>query len=205
LKPWLFIISIKGKFRENMMKKLLLICLVIFMALPLLAQEDAEEAEPFTRADNECYAGGTMEGRCNQDVDGDGIVSQAETDWAWNCGWYMARYNDGELSRGEVPAWCAILLPPLSEHDTVHSAANCLTVIGDRYCLAGTNLSHDAGSDGTVDNLYYLIADTVAGYGGNCPAGTGFAGQVGGILGALVPLRDWLFNQGFGALDDMCL
>jgi hypothetical protein len=203
LKPLLLIISIKGKFRENMMKKLFLICLVILLTLPLLAQEDDEEAEPSTREDNECYAGGTMEGRCNQDVDGDGIVSQAEVDWAWNCGWYMARYNDGVLSRAEVPSWCAILLPPLSERDTVQSNANCLIAGLNTYCLTGNSLAEDQSSDGTVDNLLYLISDTVVGNGGNCPAGTFYFVDISMI--PIAALVNWLYGQGFSSTDDVCM
>jgi hypothetical protein len=182
------------------MKKLILICLVVLAALPLLAQEDAEEAEPFTRADNECYAGGTMEGRCNQDVDGDGIVSQAEVDWAWNCGWYMARYNDGDLSRGEVPSWCASLLPPLPARSANSPRAICAYFAPSNYCLLGNYLTEDFDYDGDIDYEYYVITDAAVGNGGNCPGSTVFVSDVS----ANADMDTWLPTFGFSLTDDIC-
>lgn len=51
--------------------------------------------------DNWCYPGGPWaDGRC-------------QTDWHWNCGWYMAHYESGDLSRAQVEKTdCRSLLPP---------------------------------------------------------------------------------------------
>lgn len=49
--------------------------------------------------DNECNEGGAMAGKC-------------DTEWEWTCGWYLARFNRGELNYQTVPATCVILLPP---------------------------------------------------------------------------------------------
>jgi hypothetical protein len=62
--------------------------------------DDSGLPECATRADNECYPGGTMHDRCGN------------SEWAWECGWYIARFNDGRLSREAVPLRCEILLPP---------------------------------------------------------------------------------------------
>jgi hypothetical protein len=73
--------------------KHILICILLLMvvSIPLYAQETPE--------DNECYDGGTMAGKC-------------DTDWAWTCGWYLARFNQGIFTREQVPLTCHILLPP---------------------------------------------------------------------------------------------
>ncbi|MEO1288622.1 MAG: hypothetical protein AAFV93_12705, partial [Chloroflexota bacterium] len=68
---------------------------------------------------NACFAGGVLEGRCNDDLDGDGIITDVETNWAWNCGWYLIRYNDGMFSRDDVPLTCQIMLPTEIESEIV--------------------------------------------------------------------------------------
>jgi hypothetical protein len=54
-----------------------------------------------TRADNECYAGGTMAGKC-------------DNEWLWKAGWEIARFNDGRMTREQVnPEWAFLLPPPV--------------------------------------------------------------------------------------------
>lgn len=60
---------------------------------------------------NACFQGGSLEGKCNIDIDNDSVVSLAETTWAWECGWYLIRFEYGLLTRENFPAFCSILLP----------------------------------------------------------------------------------------------
>src|SRR4051794_9292941 len=48
-----------------------------------------------TRADNECNPGGVLYREENQDG--------CPTLWYWKAGWYLARYNDGTISRKDFP------------------------------------------------------------------------------------------------------
>jgi hypothetical protein len=47
---------------------------------------------------NACYVGGSMEGQCL-------------TEWDWEGGWYLIRFEFGLISRENFPAQFAILLP----------------------------------------------------------------------------------------------
>ncbi len=58
-----------------------------------------------TPADNECYDGGAMAGKC-------------DSDWAWIGGWYMARFNRGILAAWQLPSEYASLLPPPPETES---------------------------------------------------------------------------------------
>lgn len=55
-----------------------------------------------TPADNECFAGGVFEGKC-------------DSPWMWNAGWYLARFNQGQISREDFPAFYGGVLPPVVE------------------------------------------------------------------------------------------
>jgi hypothetical protein len=98
-----------------MMKRLVLLLsalLLSMLTLPTLADDDTRTCttdpddgsrlpECGTRADNECYEGGTMAGKC-------------DNEWLWKAGWEIARFNDGRLSRDQVnEAWRFLLPPPI--------------------------------------------------------------------------------------------
>jgi hypothetical protein len=90
---------------------LMLVLALLVLSFPAMGAEevatcttDADDGSKLpvcgTPDDNECYAGGTMAGKC-------------ESEWDWKGGWYMARFNAGDLSREQVPADWQMLLPPL--------------------------------------------------------------------------------------------
>lgn len=88
-----------------MLRKVLILVLIFVLgSLAISAQELPEDA-------NACNEGGSMEGKCNVDFNGDGEISEFEVTWAWTCGWYMARYDAGIFSRNQVPVFCESLLP----------------------------------------------------------------------------------------------
>jgi hypothetical protein len=73
---------------------LLLTLAIIFPAGP----PRGYQATPNTPADNECYTGGELYGRCH-------------TDEMWLTGWYLARYKAGFFARYQIPDWAQWALP----------------------------------------------------------------------------------------------
>jgi hypothetical protein len=72
--------------------------------VPATAQVDGEDL-------NACFAGGSMEGKCALDADGDGVLEDFETDWAWECGWYIGQLDAGLISFAQVPERCISVVP----------------------------------------------------------------------------------------------
>src|SRR5690349_3307533 len=72
----------------------------------------------FTPDDNECYKGGVLYREENQD----GCSSM----WYWKAGWFLARFNDGKISRSNFPVEFKSVLPPESTAgvDTICAATN---------------------------------------------------------------------------------
>ncbi|MCA0457996.1 MAG: hypothetical protein LCI00_28780 [Chloroflexi bacterium] len=64
----------------------------------------AQEATPEPSIENECSPGGVLYREENQDG--------CPTEWHWKAGWYLAQYNNGELSREDFPDEFAETLPP---------------------------------------------------------------------------------------------
>jgi hypothetical protein len=74
---------------------------------------DGSLPECGTRADNECYDGGTMADKC-------------DNDWLWKAGWEIARFNNGTMTREQVnPEWAFLLPPPV---EPVEGAPGVLTI-----------------------------------------------------------------------------
>jgi hypothetical protein len=111
-------------------KKLWLILIVVLLAVPLAVH--AQESVP----DNACYEGGSMEGNCT-------------TEWHWTCGWYLARYEVGIFSRGQVPQTCQVLLAP-----QVFAAGATLDVVvcDGRYVVVLRNSPYADDYDLLVDD-----------------------------------------------------
>lgn len=88
-----------------------LIALTVAMVFPASADEascttDSDDGsglpECGTSADNACYEGGVMEGKC-------------VGDWEWKAGWHLARFLSGMMTREQVPQDFQIVLPPPAE------------------------------------------------------------------------------------------
>ncbi len=94
------------------MKKTLLLTVVLLVLALGIMPVYASDPEPGTAADNECNPGGTMAGKC-------------DTDWEWQAGWYLARYNRNQLTAAQVPATYRGLLPT--------NAANTIKCFKDDY------------------------------------------------------------------------
>lgn len=92
------------------MRKLIFLLMMIgILSLSVVSTLAQEDNDPNTNPDaNACLAGGSMEGKCNNDADGDGVVTDEEIDWQWTCGWYLIRFEHGLLPG--IPEDCAILI-----------------------------------------------------------------------------------------------
>jgi hypothetical protein len=173
------------------MKRLFLIALVALLALGSLATvvfandevltctTDPEDGsglpECGTRADNECYEGGTMAGKC-------------DNEWLWKAGWEIARFNDGLMTREQVnPEWAFLLPPPLPpEVWTI-----CSKEDDEIICLSKDQTGTiDDGTDGTIDALLYFVDDVM-----DCPRT--FRGYI--VIDVL--LRGDLVRRGFSRAD----
>lgn len=79
------------------LRLLWLITLVLLLAVSLMAVAQGTTAE--SPEDNACYTGGSLEGKCDW-------PTEKEDEWAWDCGWYIARYDTGVFTLGQIPEWC---------------------------------------------------------------------------------------------------
>ncbi len=107
-----------------MKTRLLALCLIMafaIMAVPAMAQDfpgagstcttDTSDGSGLpgcgTPDDNECNPGGVLYREENQD----GCASL----WYWKAGWFLARFNDGKISRKDFPVEFVSVLPPLEK------------------------------------------------------------------------------------------
>jgi len=166
--------------------------------LPVYGQDANPTPEPKTRADNECYAGGTMAGKCDRGFHADGSTTPAEVAWAWRCGWYLARFNDHVIGREVVPQDCSSVMPGPSRGD-------CVIAFGGRVteCLLDGILSNDLGNDGSFEHSWHVIVSSVKGDGGVCPGGTVFVVEVGHYTFEPV-FYHFLLDHGYMDTDDFC-
>ena len=91
-----------------MFRKFLILVFVLIGSVAIVSAQ----TDPTTSEDaNACYEGGTLEGKCTLDFDGDGVVTQSEIDWSWECGWYLVRIETG--TGAFLPERCASLVGDL--------------------------------------------------------------------------------------------
>jgi hypothetical protein len=97
---------------QTMLQRFLLVLLVFSTSILALALDD--QGNPNDPNDNDranaCYDDGSMAGKCLTDLD-------------WEAGWYFIRFEYGLLSREEIPAQYAVLLPPLPEDENEDGVA----------------------------------------------------------------------------------
>lgn len=99
---------------------------------------DAQQGPP--GLDNFCDAQGPWgDGRCTR-----GTFQQIR--WHFECGWFMARFDDGRLKREDVPRMCHSVLPPPPpprplppELDRPRLCLADLLNPGTTLCLVGVN------------------------------------------------------------------
>jgi hypothetical protein len=89
-----------------MMLKVRLLVLLTALFAVTLASAAQDENTVESPDENACYAGGSLEGKCDW-------PTEAEDEWAWTCGWYIARAERGTISESSVPNWCNYFTTPI--------------------------------------------------------------------------------------------
>jgi len=98
------------------MKKLIIIVLISLLSVVVVAANgNDDQGQPNDPDNNEranaCYEGGSMED------------ANCSTEWEWVCGWHLIRWEtDGSY---DLPATCAILLPPAPVSETTTVTISC--------------------------------------------------------------------------------
>ena len=119
---------------------LALLCLLFGLTLVSAAQDGASGSPE----DNACNVGGSLEGKCDWPTD-------AEDQWAWTCGWYIARVDTGELTANDVPDWCNYFAAPqIVCYDSSQPGQLDFVLSGSLNTAA--NVSGYASVDGTCSN-----------------------------------------------------
>jgi hypothetical protein len=75
----------------------MLLMALLALTLASAAQDENTGESP---EDNACYAGGSLDGKCDWPTD-------AEDEWAWTCGWYIARVESGVIPEHDIPKGCS--------------------------------------------------------------------------------------------------
>lgn len=115
------------------MKQLFVVVLgLMLLCGAAVAQTDnGQPNDPFVNEQaNACYAGGSLEGKCAPDGNGNGIVDDYEADWAWNCGWHLIRLEAGIIHESDMPLSCAGVGHPLPCYAPVPGAIFSIQYVG---------------------------------------------------------------------------
>lgn len=119
----------------------LLAILVVLVWGAALAQEPSPNDPAVSEDANACFAGGTMDGKCALDADGDGALEDFEEDWAWTCGWYLIRLESGDIRSEAVPE-------------------SCLSLLSNGYrCYINSDIGNSflyTGPNGTIGNIVFF-------------------------------------------------
>jgi len=103
--------------------------LALMLTFVIVGVSSAQERREDPR-ENACYAGGDLEGKCSI------FSTDAQNDWAWNCGYYYAQYSQSKLSLEKAPETCHILFEQLKP---IAGFEKCLTTsiptLGEGYLL----------------------------------------------------------------------
>jgi|GEM_PF-2558026 len=143
---------------------------VLVVASPSYAQEPPSlPPEPFvpppsvpvlgTPDDNACHEGGSLEGKC-------------ESDWHWNCGYYLTRWESAGGHNGvyPMPAGCAGVLPPTPPPPPAPPEINVpFIVVAGCYGNSGSGIDYQY--DGNVNTLNN--GESFASTDGSCTTSTG--------------------------------
>lgn len=96
------------------MKRLLILAAALAVLCGAAFAQDSGPVpnDPTVNEDaNACYAGGSMEGKCHLDANGDGVVDDFESEILWACGWYVIRVEHGMITASAMPEWCGEAAP----------------------------------------------------------------------------------------------
>ncbi len=183
------------------MKKVIVLFSLMVLAisfLPIAAQESDYTPPPQTPADNECYDGGTLAGKCNTtDANGDGIISEGEQTYMWECGWALARYNRWIMPKDAVPERCYSFLPETPQPNPALPIPRGSTPQDDETSVESSSFSISLVDVGNFNPNNGCLATVDVMVSGPVPlALTGFVHNAfyGDSLGAAYPTR--VFSPG---------
>lgn len=152
--------------------------------------------EAGSAGDNACNPGGSMAGSCN-------------SEWAWTCGWYIARYDAGVFT--SVPRTCQILLdlrPQRPATATTASGPVCIITTsyrpGSKMCMSGNVFTVDwFPLDGVPEETYTVLTDSVVGNSGGCAA----IGKIwlNDVAAFVTEARTLAISLGFPLTGDGCV
>lgn len=87
--------------------KRLFVLVILLLSLIVVGVSSAQQSTEDPK-ENACYDGGDLEGKCGV------FKTEAETEWAWNCGHYYAQYVSGKISLEQAPETCHILFETIT-------------------------------------------------------------------------------------------
>lgn len=131
----------------------------LLLALGIAAITAAADPQPDTPEDNECYPGGVLYREANQDG--------CPTEWHWKAGWYLARYNRGQITRDEFPDEFASVLPDLEDAPvkTICHVTSSATTVWATVCISSDQSGRwtgiSPGGVGTFDSILGFV-DNIA-------------------------------------------
>jgi hypothetical protein len=102
-----------------MQRFLVLFCVMMLSISVAAAQTDnGQPNDPAVNPDaNACYTGGSLAGKCDW-------PTEAEDEWAWDCGWYIIRAEAGIFD--SIPETCGELEEQIDEF----AGLECETITG---------------------------------------------------------------------------
>jgi hypothetical protein len=124
--------------------KLLMLLMVLFALTLASAAQDENTGE--SPEDNACYAGGSLEGKCDWPTD-------AEDEWAWTCGWYIARAERGIIAESSVPNRCNYFTTAICFRSEISGPDLLMIGVPDRANNAILHLT----TDGTCLDPAYAV------------------------------------------------
>jgi hypothetical protein len=115
------------------MKRTSVFCILLMIVLASLlvvpaALAETESADPGGEHEldpdaNACYEGGTLAGQCHSDAD-------------WSAGWFLVRYEHGEMDRERIPGEYHGYLPrPVETHNNDSKKNSKDKSTDDEICL----------------------------------------------------------------------
>lgn len=177
------------------MKRVLLLILVFALLIPIGI---TTAQEPGTKADNACYEGGSMAGKC-------------DTEWEWVCGYYLARWESAggwNTPNNLFNSACISLLPPppVAGTPVAEVLELCRTGGGVTFCIYSNGVATgDTGSNGSIDNVALHTTGPIP---ASCPSS--FAGRVFfGTITVAASTLNFLFTpselSAFGFTTNICI
>jgi hypothetical protein len=139
------------------MRKLwgILMLSVLMMGVISVSQAQSGSGAKEDPAENACYAGGALEGKCDW-------PTEAESEWAWNCGYYYAQYQRGLISASQAPSWCGSMFPALWLNTCIAVGPDSVRLVGDPNVPGNASYYPSPDCSGAASSLTLIWMQTSA-------------------------------------------